>query len=321
MKKWMRCVMVGLVLGFVGCDGPRGGVDAVVQNDRGEIVRDRGGLVGYVDGEKIYFDDIRDQLVEAGGGDVIVEVVLDRLIANALKKAGLSVWEKEIAWERKLVMEGIHEDQHQAARLFEALQLQRGIGDVRFAKTLRRNASLRKLVAGKVVVSEEAIRQRYGLQYGPRQVVRMIMKGDLDAINAVLGKLKGGGDFSGIAVAESDDKPSAERGGLLSGISAFDTSYSQGIREAVGGLKVGELSGVTEVIGGYAIFRCERMIEAKKIGLEDAREAIAWEVRRELEGRKMQTLVKGLIGEAEVMIFDGGVKAGWEYQMKLMKRR
>ena len=322
MRYFRKIVAVCMIGAIVGCGGNRrGGVKPFVNSESHGKKINRGGVVGYVEGEKIYFDDLRDQLIEAGGGEIFVEVVLDRLIENELKMKNLEVTDQDIQWERDLMMTGIDGDRHHAARLFEEFQQRRGVGEVRLVNTLKRNAGLRKLVAGSVKLNDATIKERFELLYGQKKVLRMILREELKGIKSVLKRLEDGENFIDLAVQLSEDTPSAERGGLLSAISVQDKSYPLAVRDVAKRIKVGELSGVIALDGKYAVFHCEEILPAKKIDFNSVKAEVEKNVRREIEAMKMQILVKGLIQDAEVMVFDGGVKSGWDYQMKLMKQK
>ena len=83
--------------------------------------------------------------------------------------------EADLAAEEAIIRQSLSEDEDVAARLLADLRERRGLGPVRFAALLKRNAGLRRLVEDQVTVTEPAVRQAYRLAHGPAARVRLIV--------------------------------------------------------------------------------------------------------------------------------------------------
>ncbi len=189
--------------------------------------------VAYVRGEAIRREALSEPLMEAAGGEVFAELVLDRLINDELEQAGLTLTEQDLQAERQRVLNTLADDKNEAARLLRELRQRRGLGKVRFEHMLRRNAGLRKLVADQVTVSEAAIQQEFRRRYGEKYRARILVVPSLQKASKLRDRLLAGdASFSDLAAMHSTDA-SADRGGLLSPISPADPSYPQSIREAL----------------------------------------------------------------------------------------
>ena len=175
-----------LVVVAGGCQpsNPVPAAPAETQGTPGPAPIRSGRPLAYVAGEAVTLGDLGPSLLEAAGGTVIAERVLDRLLVQRLESRGLTVTDDDLAAEEVIVRRGLSDDEDTAARLLADLRQGRGLGPTRFAALLRRNAGLRKLVAEQVTVSEPAVRQAYRLQHGPAARVRLIVaRSLLDARN------------------------------------------------------------------------------------------------------------------------------------------
>ncbi len=134
-----------------------------------------GPVLAYVAGEPLRSGDLFVPMAEAVGGEILGERVLDEMLGRRLAKAGIELTPEVLEAERVKLSQTLSPDEDEAARLLAELRQRRGLGDVRFAALLRRNAGLRAIVADRVTVSEAAVEQAYRLSYGPASRVRLIL--------------------------------------------------------------------------------------------------------------------------------------------------
>ena len=109
---------------------------------------------------------------------------------------------------------------------------------------------------------------------GPKEEKKIKARAD-----SVLAMLRAGGDFSALAKKYSDDKNSAERGGLLGAVQwsraddpLLNTAFS---------LKVGQISGVVKSRRGYTIMKVEAIRKKKREPYKKIREKIYRELTKE----------------------------------------
>ena len=101
--------------------------------------------VVFLDGAPVHWGDLRVALVEARGGEILAEELLDRLISRRLDHRGFSVTSELIVKEKDLLAVTLDDDPDQAQRLLDELRQHRGLKTNRFNKLLKRNAGLRLL--------------------------------------------------------------------------------------------------------------------------------------------------------------------------------
>ncbi len=266
-----------------------------------------------VDGRAVTWQQLQEPLVEAAGGEIFAELVLDRMLERALQRRGLRVDSDAIDRERELLMRSLDADADQAQRVLDALRERRGLGRKRFEALLRRNAALRLMVQDEVEVTDAALRQAYEQQYGQRYEARLIVVPTINDAGRVIDSLGEGADFGELAAEHSTD-PSAAAAGRLSPISPVDATYPAAVRRALGELEPGEVSDAIGLDEGFAILRLERIIEAQDVDFDSVADQLAQRIRRRAERTLMDRQVRVLIERADVAVFDSTLQRQWQRQ-------
>lgn len=277
--------------------------------------------VAIIKGQGVQWGDLDRMMAEAAGGLILQEVTLDRMLESRAAAAGVRITDADIAAERKALVDAITRsavtNENEAERLLENVRRNRGLGDVRFAHLLGRNAKLRKLIAP-VSVSDEEVRQAFDIRHGPKYRTRVIVaptdraaaevRKELDQAPANLDERSM--FFATVAAKRSTD-PSASRGGMLEAISAADPAYPAGLRGAVQGMNVGDISPVLAVDKGYAVVLLEEKIPAQEVAFEGAAAGIRAEVLVRRERLAMDSLAKDLLRDAGVRVMDPSLAWSW----------
>jgi len=264
-----------------------------------------------VNGQSVSFGDIRPALSEASGGIVLEEHILDVQLRRALADAGLFVTERDRERERERLLETMSGDPDQAARLLRALRARRGLGPTRFDALLFRTAALRRLVAPRVRITDQAVRVMFDILHGEQRQSRIITFPNLQAARATFDDLGRGGDFVRLATERSTDQ-SAARGGLLEPMSRRDPAYADALRTAVFETPVGSYSSPILVDGTYVIVFVEAVQPPRDTTLEEARDEVVDAVRLNQERLLMAQLANELLNDASVTVFDRSLEASWK---------
>lgn len=272
-------------------------------------------VVAIVDGQRIGYDALQPLLLEAVGGDVLREVVLDRRLRRKLADANLAVSEPDLDAEKTILLLRLSSDADQAARLLERLREARGLGPNRFELMLTRNAMLRKLVAGRVEINEALIRQAYEQRYGPQTVCRLILVDTLVEAERVLARLRAGEDFAAIAGLVSKDA-SRTQGGLIPAIAPDDPTYPSAVRDVAGRLDVGMVSDPIALEGGIALLKCDQKIAARSVEIESVRGELEKIVRLRIETLLMQQLARAELDAADVTALDAQLDQSYQRAVK-----
>jgi len=262
-----------------------------------------GDAIALVGSRTIEFSQLRPLLIEAAGGDVLRELVLDEQITRELEKRKLTVDESDVQREREWMLSQLSDDPDQARRLLDELLRRRGMGPRRFALSLRQSAGLRKLVAGQVTVTDAMVRLAYERRSTPQSVCRLILVPSLREATEVLRRIAAGEPFIDLAVARSQDE-SRNQGGLLPPIAPYDTSFPSAVTATVGKLQVGQVSDPVALDNGFAIFKCERKITPESASFERVADELREGLRLGLERSAMDRQARLLLRQADVTVLD-----------------
>jgi parvulin-like peptidyl-prolyl isomerase len=266
--------------------------------------------------EPVTWSLLGDRLIEARGGAVLAEVILDRTIAQRLAEAGMTITDAEVDAERDILAMALSDDKDQAARLLIELRQRRGLGDQRYASFLQRQAGLRKLIQPQVEVSTAAVAQAFQLEYGPKYEVRIIVTPTLADAGKVMREEQTGVPFHELAVRHSTDA-SRTQGGMLSPFSLVDSTYPAAIRAAVATLRVGSISQPVAIENGFALIKLERKIDAQDVKFDDVKEKLTLLVRRRVENLLMRQLERAMLDDANarLTILNPALKKSWDQQV------
>lgn len=273
--------------------------------------------LAYVSGQPLTEGDLLEPLLEDSGGEVLSEIVLDRAIDQKLAARGLKLTPAQIAKEKQLVLATLSPDPNEAARLLKRLRQRRGLGKVRFAAMLRRNAGLRLLVKSHITVTPAALHRAYQRTYGPQYQAQLIVRPTADQIQQLRSKIQHGASFTRLAIEDSTD-PSSIQGGLLPPISPADPAYPQAIRSALTKLKPGQISPIIGIEGGFALLKLVRKIQGKSVKFDDVKKALIKKVRTRAERLQMRQLAQRLLKQADVVVLDPALSKGWSMRKRLL---
>ncbi|MCC6322922.1 MAG: peptidylprolyl isomerase [Phycisphaerales bacterium] len=273
---------------------------------------------------RVEWDELQAHLGEAAGGQILEELALGLALKREVQSRGVTVASNAIEHEREMLTTALASAANLPAgdgeALLERVRVNRGLGPVRFAALLERNAQLRALVradgAG-LEISEDDLRQAWELKHGARVLARMILVRSEQSARSAADRVAAGESFAEVAAQVSID-PSSSRGGVLDPFSPSDPNYPAAIRKVVGELEVGKVSPPVAVSWGtnqgYALVRVEQRIApaADAPSLDSAKEQLRAEVRLVRERAAMDRLAKRLIADASVTVFDRSLGWSWE---------
>jgi foldase protein PrsA len=261
-------------------------------------------IVAIVGVKAIRIEDIWVPLVELGGDEIIQDVVLNIALENEVSSRGIKISNNEIGEERKLLSSmspSLSQDD------FNELMTARGFGKQRQEELLWRNAALRKLIANKVKVTDEAIERMFSILHGPSYPARIIVVTTIDEASSIKSKLEGGESFTKLANDYSID-PSAKLGGFVSPISIADPSWPSPIREALSELTTNEFSNPIFIGDRWVILT----VTDDPISSDKTREEVDSEIRKlaklSQERFLMEELANNLIKQQHIKIIDSNLK-------------
>lgn len=305
------CLLVGCQTGLPGTVESR--ADRQSAEGGGSAVASEGQPAALIGGQPVSWASLRPVMVEAGGGQALSERVVSVLAKRRLAQRGLSLTPELVDAEKARFLATIDDDPDRAQRILTQLRVVRGLGDDRFTQTLERNAALRLMVQDQVQVTPAAIEQMYELRYGKRYEARIITVDTLAKAGEIVRRARGGQSFIDLAARESTDVSRAQ-GGLMPLVSPADPTFPQSIRSAVERMTPGQISEPIALEAGFAVLRLERIDEGSSPPMDRVREQLEAAARLEIEQILMQQLLRSMLRDAEVIVLDRDLRAGWEYQ-------
>ena len=125
---------------------------------------------------------------------------------------------------------------------------------------MRRNAILRKMVAGKAVVGEAMIKAEFARLHGEKVQISHIQLPGLTEAEKIIKLLKEGGDFADLAQHYSTNTATAKSGGTLAPFSRENSAIPKAIRDAAFALKNGQISGIVQVGNEFHVLKLHKRI-------------------------------------------------------------
>ena len=272
--------------------------------------------------EPVTWNDLHPLLVEMAGPAALNEVVLERELNREFAARGLVLSDEAVRQEEDILLQTMAREARttpdEAARLLESMRASRGLGPVRFAAMLRRNAMLRALATEGVTVDDADVKTAYAVRYGPKVRVRVIVVPTQRQAGELRSKLQPGTpeaprphlalEFADAAAKFSTD-PSAARGGSLPPMSLEDPTYPAAARDALRPLQPGQVTRPFAAPGGFAFFLLEeRVDEASPPPEEEVAGELRLEVTRVRERLAMDDLARRMLDAAPLRVHDRGLE-------------
>jgi hypothetical protein len=106
-------------------------------------------VAALINGKPLHRQDLWPHLAESNGRQILEEIILTNLLDSAARSANWDITESDQQHELVALIEIINQssDPQNTPRLIESIRTSRGLGPVRFAALLRRNAILRRMIA------------------------------------------------------------------------------------------------------------------------------------------------------------------------------
>ena len=278
-------------------------------------------IVAYLDGKAVTAKDLRSSLFERSGSEILAEYVIDAELKKRMTQLKMRISDEDIAREKQIVLQALAPgNPNQAVRLMRQLRRNRGLGDLRFAAWLKRNASLRKLIEEQVEITDTSINEAYQIRYGKRYEVRLLVVDAVTSAATLANRARGGESFVDLAIAHSTDASRAQ-GGLVDPISPADPSWPGGIRKVISTLKSGQVSDPVALKNSFAVVRLERIIPASTVKLEAVKSLLEQRLRRSYEKLLMDQQVRAMLDQVDLLIVNRPLKNSWDQSKTAAKAK
>ena len=259
-------------------------------------------------GQPVVWSDLRPMLAEGFGATALSEITLDRELRNRLRQRDLTVTDADLEAERATLAQALADSG--AGGLTEQVRARRGLGPVRYAALLERNAMLRALVRERVSVTENDLELAHRVRYGPKLVCHLVVYPSVSDAATARTRLANAGRDSFIAEAvERSIDVTRTRGGRLDPFHRDDPAVPEAIRRAADELSPGEVSNVIALPTGAAVVRLDSRLPASGPSLAQASDDLRRQVLANKQREAMDTLARSILEGASITPLDRSL--GW----------
>jgi foldase protein PrsA len=240
--------------------------------------------VAKVNGVEISTTKLYDALVASGGAQTLDSMITEELISQEGKKASIVLTEDDITKELDSIKSTYStEDEFNQALANYGMSLD----DLK--KSMKTQVMLKKILEPQVTITDEEIKKYYDDNLESLKVPAQVKAAHISVAteadaNAILAKLKSGGDFAALAKESSTDAATKDKGGDLGYISAGQGDPA--MEAAAFALETGGLSGAVQTATGYDVIKVTDHKSASTPTLADKTATI----KQSLTDQKISTL-------------------------------
>jgi parvulin-like peptidyl-prolyl isomerase len=228
-----------------------------------ELRQQMPGVAAVVNGQKVTIEQLIDACIERHGEEVLEGAINRRLMQQALKKAGVTITEKDLDAEIARVASQSVPARKDGSPDVEAWLKMVVANQKMSVETYRHDAvwptvALRKLVGKKVLVTEDDLRKGFEANYGPKVQCRAIVCNNARHAQRVWELARKNPDveyFGTLAERYSTDSTSAATQGQMPPIKRY--GGQPGLEAEAFALKKGEISGIIQVDDQFVVLYCE----------------------------------------------------------------
>lgn len=249
-------------------------------------------IAAAVNGRSISMRQLQAPLIEAYGLNFLLHLAQLELAKQEAEQKNIIVSEEDIRIEREQTLSKMFEEAEPKdyPELLEQFYKQQRITPAEFDLVLQANAYLRKIAEPMLInkISEENLRQAFGILYGENVKVRHIQVANVGEIVEAKRRLAVGEPFEKVARDMSRDPQTGPLGGELPQFSRTHPGLPEVFKEAAFALKEGEVSEPVQIKGGFHLIKQERRIEPKAVKFDGEMKEI---VRKQLYDELMQKTI------------------------------
>jgi foldase protein PrsA len=279
------------------------GKDGTVQPDP-----EAGRIVARIGDREFKLGDLREQLVEKHGAELINQQLDREAMRLESEKLALKISRDEVDAELKRMQQGYDSEE----QFYESMRSQVGMSKEELREDVYYKLLLERIATYNIKVSSQEvdayIREHPEEFQGVSMLrIQQIINKTADQAKKTMELFRSGKDFAQLAKERSLDTPTASEGGDLGWVEDNDPFIPQEIMKAARSLKVGEIGGPIETAGGFAVI----LLKDKKDQSKGTPEQIRDKVTKLLALQKappMQDIIQSIRTKYKAEILDPALK-------------
>lgn len=254
-------------------------------------------VVATVNGRPIRAEEVTRKLLQWYGRAGLQVLMVDAVLADAARQAGVLVTDEEVA-----VRQARAEERGGGRAEFRRRLVAQGVTVGQFRQDLRRELLIERLLEsqGRLTVAEKGLRDMYRRLYGERLELAMILVAKEAEAREIESLLVEGADFGRLARERSQDRVSGPASGRLGQVVHGDLLPE--LQEAVFALRPGEVSRPLLTQYGYHIFKMLERLPAEDVPLGEVREEVAQAAREQKLAAERSALIAELLRQADIAV-------------------
>lgn len=285
-----------------------------VWNDR-ELSQQMPGVAALVNGEKITMRELAEACLDRHGAEALEGLIERRLILQALRRAQKEVTPEDINAEIARVASSMlpptRDGKPDVQKWIALATEQMGISeDLYRSEVVWRSVALRKLVADRVVVTEDDLKKGYEANYGPRVRALAIVLDDIRRAQRVWELARANPTrehFAQLAADYSIDPAAKTLRGEIPPIQKHGGQPA--LEQEAFRLKPGELSGIIDIGGGkYVILFCEGQTKPVDVDFQSVRDLLYEDIYEKKLRVEMARMFDSIKDQARIANFLTGTR-------------
>lgn len=209
--------------------------------------------VAKVNGVEISTTKLYDALIASGGAQTLDSMITEELINQEGKKAGIQITDADITNEIQTIKASYSSEDE-----FNKALTNYGMTQDDLKKNMQSQVMLKKILEPQVAITDDEIKKYYDDNLESLKVPAQVKASHISVAteaeaNAILMKLKSGGDFAALAKESSTDTATKDKGGDLGYISAGQVDPA--LEAAAFALEPGGLSSAVQTATGYDVIK------------------------------------------------------------------
>ena len=268
-------------------------------------------VMATVNGEPIYMQQLTEPLVEIYGLRTAEMLIASKLVAQEASRQKVVVTDEDVKAEGDRMLEGMFEEDltaEQRERMLTQILHSRGMTPQLWRRTLVLNATLRKMAAPRVKITEPMLRQQFLAEYGKKVQIAHIQLPSLGEAEKILKLLKQGGDFAELAKRYSTNATTARNDGVLPPFTRDDARVPQAMRDAAFALEAGQVSEIVQAGNEYQVVKLLKRITPPDAKYAEVKDKLRESLRAKLIKRVQTEILTRLRRAAAVEYVDPVLK-------------
>jgi len=264
-------------------------------------------IVATVDGKQITEEELKEELLNVYGKEMLEDMINRKAIKLAADKYGIKADKNAIDRQYANLIQGYGSE----AEFIDYLNEQMGWTKDQLVEYIEYNILWEEIATRDVQITDDQLQDYYQRNQANYSVpdrfhLEQIVVATEEEADQVIEELNNGSDFNTLAKERSMDIYSIGTGGDIGFVSADDTSVDFGIIEKAQNMQKNEIAKV-QTLEGYAVIRLLETKEAVQYSFEEVKD----QVRREMALNQISSLpevLEQLKLEMNVEILDNRLK-------------